>query len=856
MVLRFTGLVLLAGSFAYAQNKGSAPGGEQPNPAAAVPKAPPFVTCPAGAPLGALDLTVEAGGLKLPFRTINNLSEGDTLHYAPVLQGKEKRTGEVALVLVPAKREPGQEDILVTDPKPAGQPQQWRMSQTIALAALVYGPTGLNRKKVARFLSQDEVLIAQLADYADKTEQAQKLVATLSNRESSADSVNAALNGFASTYGFALQIDRTAAPSTQAATVFTAMNPQLANYNPLASSTAQSVGQSASLATMAGTLFFGTPVGLAAGGAAMLLDLRSIAFPDTQFRASFAQPLKDTGLNLCGQQGPVPPHTRVAYLWANRVPNIDAPSIQIGAASFIPVGQKTPIPVEASQAAWKYLDRMREWTLVEGQKKNQIPVVTLANQKKLELDLTKAKLPPGDYSLTALWDWTPMKASGTVHVAALSDFRSARVEPASQDRLLAGSGKVAVTLAGSDFEFTDKVEFGKPNDEFATPETVPFRLPKGLRQGPQDHMDVQVATDNLDPGPYELLLYQQDGNKHPVPLKILPNPPKIANLPIIVNQGMAPQHFVLKGERLGLITRLEAPGVVFDLGAPLPNQTERNVTVELKSLPQVGTAIPINAVLQDRSAPQTLAAALQITGPLPVIVSSKLSLPADIGISLRADEFPAGYTFNATLDVKNIDPQGVLRLACASGAGDPASLHIGEQTSRSTLQQLSPDQLFLAFETGGLPARCSLEAVIDNGQGGSSAPFPLAHLLLIPRIDSVTVSSDPPQDGMWNYHLTGQALEMIDKLGWEANSGVKVAGLPAPLPGPGLKQALDVSLPAPPDPEATLVVWLRGDTQGRTTTLKPPPLPFQPPPDTASPDVPVPAPPPALPPPPVLPPAL
>ena len=42
--------------------------------------------------------------------------------------------------------------------------------------------------------------------------------------------------------------------------------------------------------------------------------------------------------------------------------------------------------------------------------------------------------------------------------------------------------------------------------------------------------------------------------------KLLPNPPKIDNLPIIVNQGAATQHFVLKGERLGLITKLEARG--------------------------------------------------------------------------------------------------------------------------------------------------------------------------------------------------------------------------------------------------------------------------------------------------------
>ena len=235
----------------------------------------------------------------------------------------------------------------------------------------------------------------------------------------------------------------------------------------------------------------------------------------------------------------MPAHTRVAYLWASRVPNIAAPAIHIGEAGFIPATQKTPVPVDVPEAGWKYLNRVREWALVNDQqkKKTSISVVTLGNQKSLELDLTKAKLDPGDYTLTGFWDWTPVKAAGTVHVLALSDFKSAHLDPASQDRLLAGSGKTAVTLTGSDFEFTTKVEMQKPHDEFATPESIPFKLPKGLRKGPQDHMDVQIATADLTPGDYQLLVSQQDGKKHPVEFKILPNPPKIANLPIIVNQG-------------------------------------------------------------------------------------------------------------------------------------------------------------------------------------------------------------------------------------------------------------------------------------------------------------------------------
>src|SRR5262249_23734777 len=147
----------------------------------------------------------------------------------------------------------------------------------------------------------------------------------------------------------------------------------------------------------------------------------------------------------------------------------------------------------------------------------------------------------------------------------LSDFKQARLEPASQDRLLAASGNTSVKVEGTDFEFTTKVELKKLHDEFATSEPVRFLLPKGLRQGPQDHMDVQIATQSLVPGAYELLITQQDGKTHPVEFKILPNPPKVVNLPILVNQGAAAQHFVLKGERLGMITKLEAPGAVFHL---------------------------------------------------------------------------------------------------------------------------------------------------------------------------------------------------------------------------------------------------------------------------------------------------
>ncbi len=833
MPLRTVIVLLLALSPALAQKKKS--GKDEvmrPNPAAAIPASNTLASCPAGGPLGEMELKVTStsSNQPLPFLNIVHLTEGDTVQYEPVKHGSQKREGDVALVLVPTKIS-GKEELIVTDPKSANKPQEWKIPQTTALSVFVYGPQGLSRKKIRSFLSQDESLVAQLADYADKTAQTQALLAALSNASSSSASINAALTGFASQYGISVQLDKTAPPAAQAQTLFSAMNPQLANYNPLASSGASVASQTASLATVAASFFFGSPVGLLAGGTSVLLNLKSIAFPDTQFRSSFAQPLKNADLNLCGDRGTNPARTRVAYIWAVRIPNAGTPKLQIGEANYIPPAGKSPVPVNAADPDWKYLGRVRNWQLENGKAQaTPISVINLQNQKSLELDLTKASPPPGDYKLTGYWDWSKFEVSGEVHLRPLSNFQGAHLKPESQDGLLAKVGKVPVTVTGSDFEFTTKVEVTKPEDKFAVPQPVRFILPKGLREGPQDQMDVQIDTQNLEPGPYQLLISQQDGMAHPISFKVLSNPPKVTNLPIIANQGVTAQHYVLKGERLDDLTKLEAPGATFDLGAASSNNTERNVTVQLKAAVSPGTSLPVKAYLKDRTEPLTFDNALQVTGPLPMIVSSKLSLPAGIQLALHGDEFPAGYTISAVLDVKNIERASALRLACADGTGQPATLHIGEQGATYNLQQLSPDQLFLSFDTSPLPAGCDLSATIDNKQEGVSEPAKLAHLISIPKIDSLAPSGDgkPNNDptASVSFLINGKNLEMIGKTGWDRTNGIAVTTLPAPIPGGGQKQQLSVTLPATSDPNPTLYLWLRDDKEGRATTVKYTPAPI------------------------------
>ena len=77
-----------------------------------------------------------------------------------------------------------------------------------------------------------------------------------------------------------------------------AMMPSLQSFDPITSSRMGMVSQSAGLAGAVGSMFFGSPVGVAAGGAAMLLNLRTLAFPDTDFRSAFTQPFETTGLAL------------------------------------------------------------------------------------------------------------------------------------------------------------------------------------------------------------------------------------------------------------------------------------------------------------------------------------------------------------------------------------------------------------------------------------------------------------------------------------------------------------------------------------------------------------------------------
>jgi hypothetical protein len=801
---------------------------------------PPLV-CSSGGAIGTVDLRVDpsrAGEKPLPLRTINRLEEGETVTYRPILRQGEQRKGEVDIVLVPAagvkadskrgdSKQPDSTNgtLLIFDPKPANQVQQWRVPWRTGLVVFVYGPSGLNVRKVKGFLGKDSDLPGQLADYADKTSKTEALLAELSSANTSPERFQAALQGFSSQFGLNVQVSRTAPTDQQTLALFQAVNPAVASYDPLAAQSSSSARQTAVLATLVGEMFFGSPVGLAAGGTALLLNLRAIAFPNTEFLSSFSQPMPDSsggndGLGLCGKTGSTPPHTRIAYLWATRIPNASPPAIEIGEENSLPEGVKSPLPVSLSQAGWKIIDRARDWSLkpASGGKVPTIKVQKLGETGKLELDLSGVM--PGRYILQGNWDWDRFQSSGAIDVRPLSDFKSAHVVPTSQDRLVASTGKVPITLDSGgetgDFEFVTKVQIEKVHDEFAMPASVPFVLPEGLRRGPQQHVDLQIDTANLDPGQYKLILSQVDGTAHDVAVELLPAPPSLVNLPMVINEGVQQADFVLKGLHLDLLTRLEVSKGSVQLAAPAPGQTERKVTVRMANDLGAGTSLALLAYMKGRSQPLTFSDAIRIAGPRPRITQVTLGRPPNQLIQLAADELPGGAFLSAMMIVDHLQSNSAIKLSCIPSNGDVTAPG-GAGWGSVRVQQLTGNQVFLSFDSSGWPDGCVLQALVSNGNEGDSPPYKIGRVVLLPAVESFDVTGDAADS--FHATLTGQNLETIEKLGWSPDQSQPVETLPLPT-ADGQKQKLDTPIPPPPDSGAQLFIWLRNETKPRMTTLR------------------------------------
>jgi len=848
--------------------------------------------CLGGASISTFRLLLqpEGKGPSLPLNTVNVIRPGEKLKYEPIhvpIPIRDK--AQIAILLVPApspsskevseekgkdkgkgdgkdnpkdegkeKSKEKQKDLVVLGARPAKDTAEWVIPARASIVGVVFGPRGLDVKKVSSLVEKNEDLIPQLADYAQQTATVEALVQTLSQVEQSptpGTDLNAALRGFSAAYGMAVpKLDTSAPTNQQAAQLLQAVLPSLSTYDPLTAERSALVAQSTGLASSVAALFFGTPVGLAAGGAALFENLRIMVFPDTDFHAAFTQPVASNGLALCSKDQKIKPRTRPAYLWMLRVPDVGAPTASLPESRRIPLGWKATVKVAcANPSQLKILSRARDWQLVSSGHSDEVPVSVKLGEPDdtLELDLSHTKLPEGQYRLVAKWDWDPMEVKGAIDLRPFADFSHAKLSPDSEDRLVQGTGPVRIQLAGADFEFVKKATLVAPNIEAGPASAVPssaaagpgqdlkggatseteklpkelsFTLPKATDAGEQTTLETEIDTTGLRAGSYLLRLTQTNGSNHDLKIVVHPPNPTLSNLPLRANLGEPQQTFELEGAGLERIEGLSSEGATWVL-APVPadaqNLHARKATIRL--LPQVkkGETLDASMKVLDLHSPQKLFDVLQVVGPRPKITSVRESASQTTDVALRPAEIAAGGPVSFAIQTENAGSHPTFDLSCAN-QGDvkkSLSLHPGDRIGSAQLDFAGEGILFLSVDPGSVGrSGCQLEATVTADETGSSEAYSLGRVIRLPHIEKFMLTDEQDSSHLFLGSLTGQELQTIEKTGWDGKNGYPVQGIPTPAAGDPQEQTLKIELPwPPPSPRAPLYVWLRGETEGRLT---------------------------------------
>ena len=797
----------------------------------------------------------------LPIQNINILDAGQKLKYEPLhIPPAIRDSARIAILVVAAPTGPeanvkpaegqdeapetqakikaeieqAKQDIHVLDALPAKDIQEWEIPVRASVVGIVFGPHGLDVKKVSSMVIKNPDLIPQLTDYAEQTGKVGALVEVLSEYQQTSDpsrDVNAVLAGFGSDYNvYVPKINSTQPAGQQAYAIMQAMMPSIQNLDPVNSGTTALLEQTAGLAGAVGSMFFGSPVGLAAGGAEFLLNLRTMIFPDTDFRSAFTQPFEQTGLALCAKNEPDKPRMRTAYLWMMKVPNADAPVVALNEPAYVPIGARAIIhvPVPKPEDS-RLLLRAHKWQLVAAKDHADLPVTVHVAPKgdSLDLDLTQVRLPPGQYQLAAMWDWHPIQVNGAVDLRPLGDFSKAKLTQESSDRLVQGNGTVKVQLTGTDFEFVDKIGIVKAGDKKETPTDITFTLPKGKAQGDQETLDADVDT-SLAAGAYHLVVTQANGSSSEIRLDIHPPNPTLDGLPWRANMGEPQQTILLHGSRLERITHISSSNAIWEL-APVKGDAhdlvERKATVKLQPVAHTGDVVAASVNIQDIQAALPFPGALQVIGPRPKIAGVSLSLSTQPDVHLNDGEIPAGSAISFSLLTRNVDAHPLLSLNCSNDGYTkaPLVLHTGDRTTSAQLDFAGDDGLFLSVDPGVVgQSGCQLAATLSTDSAGSSDPTALGRLIRLPRIEKFALTEDKLGPNLYSGSLTGTDLQIIEKTGWDPKSGYSVQGIPTPVPGgTPQEQTLKVELPwPPPSPHAPIYVWLRGETTGRLTDVK------------------------------------
>lgn len=770
----------------------------------------------------------------LPLQSVNRIRAGDKVKFTPrQVPAVIGRKARIALVVVSTETK-GKKGIKVLPAKPVHATSEWTIPMQASVVGLILGPQGLNLKKFSHLVSQNPELIPQLAAYAQQTATVNALIATLSQYDQSkpgSEDLGAVLRGFSSRYGVALpQLNSQAPASQQAQVLLGAVMPSITTYNPATAGPAPAVEQSAGLAASLAMLFYGTPVGLAAGGAAMLENLHMLVSPQTDFRAAFAQPSPNGIVNLCSENQPPKPRTRPAYLWMVRIPDAEAPSASLAQKANLPLGIESKVKLTcATQEQLRLLPRAREWGLEASGHFYPAPVrVTVGNQDdELALDLSHVQLPPGNYRLASHWDWQQFQVKGTVHIHPFGDFSGVKVTARSQDRLVAGNGMVPVKLTGADFEFVKAVAIRASNPLDSPPRTLSFTLSAGADSGPVNNVETQIDTSLMKPGAYQLLLTQTNGKMQSVPVTIHLPYPTLEGLPLRLNLGQAEQTLALHGtglERIQKISSHEAEWTLQALPAGSRAVSERQAVVKLLPGAKKGQVLTGTMTVKGMNRPIPIPSLAEVAGPLPEIARADASFPRDNSVELKPGEIPSGSNVSFAIYFKHAGSRPSLELTCANSSDTKQSLQLepGDQGGSAQLDYAGQNVLFLSLDPGVVgQSGCELTATVTTANAGTSPVYTLGRVVRLPQIEKFKLSDHRLGNALYAGYLTGRDLQTITATGWNPKTGYRVEGIPTPVAGSTEEQTLEIALPwPPPSPQAPVYVWLYGEKQGRRTNAR------------------------------------
>ena len=769
---------------------------------AAAPASAPNSVCGAtSAPISTFQLLVqrEGAGAPIPLRFVKRVQKGDKILYKPgntVVETKREPRVTILTALSQGDK------LSVLDIVSSASPAEWTLTDRAAVIVFAFGPQGLDEKKVTNLATADKNLIAQISSYAVQTGQAEDGLDLIALSESDApdDDSEDPLPA------------RASATDRMLYTLVRTLNPS-AGFDPLGGSRRAPI---VSLKDKAIDGFFDNAGGMMPGGG-ILPEVKTWLFPETEFRSVYSQASADS-MTLCAKPaGPPGRNIRVVYVWAKRLADTGAPPLALARDVSLPLGLRSNVTLKLNSAAdGPLVERIRDWGLQPktGGAVQPLRVMVNARGRGLEIDLRKAGVPPGAYTLVGSWDWERVPVAGVITVAAIDELKSAKVVPESQDRLVQGSGWTPVDITGGDFQFVDRVSLKRASGRHALSADLDWKTaPNGVT--------VDVDSDSLKPGEYLLGLTLPSGAVRDVPFSIYPPNPKFENLPLKVNAGQTQQEVVLRGHGLERLDKLEAPNAAIELKPADPARpNERAAVVRLAAAAKPGDWINATMRLAGVQRALPLAAAMQVAGPKPKITAVKVSLPGDLGVALGDGELPAGSQAGFAIRAENLDARPSVTAQCGD-AKDGVTFRLGEKRQSGGLESTGAGALFLSLDPGAAgPSGCQLSITLTT-EAGVSDPAKLGKTVRLPRIESFRMTDEKLPDGNWVAQLRGSGLETIEKTGWDAQHGLAVDALPAGVGSDGQRQSLKIAMPWPsPSPRAPLFIWLRGESHGRATKAK------------------------------------